>query len=641
MKKIIKLYHYLGCLILLLAAQGCEYLDVVPDNVATIDHAFSDRYTAERYLATCYWYLPRSADPNNNPAYMGSGEFMSNRERMTASLFIARGTQSAADHQINLWGGGNGGHNLWNGIRDCNIFLENIQKVNDLTLGEKNRWIAEVKFLKAYYHFYLLRYYGPIHIMDQNLDVASETDVVRMVRLPIDECFGYVTELMTEIIQSEHLPMISDRPRQELGRITQPIAKAIFAKVMVTWASPLFNGNNEYAHFKNAEGNAFFSQNKNQERWDLAAQACKDAIDAATQVGHRLFETELLTTTNELSEDSRFQLAFRSALSERWNPEIIWGNSNSSMNGNFQRNMIPHLQPVNGSVTAVWYSPTMNLAELFYTENGVPIEEDVEYDYANRYLTTINTPAVKPYNVRDGGLTANMHYGRENRFYASFGFDRGKWYNLVGERNWVARDVDAPNIAARFNEYSSMYNPFEYSATGYFAKKLVSVHSGFVAQHDFRAENYPYPEIRLADLYLLYAEALNETMTQPDHRVFEYIDAVRARAGLKGIVESWSQHSSRSSKYTTQAGMREIIQRERAIELAMEGSHYWDTRRWKTAIRELNRPLKGWNVLKQDAAEYYEVKVLFNQKFSHRDYFAPIPEYEIVRNPALIQNPGW
>lgn len=630
----------IACLTTLLLVNACNYLDVVPDNVATINHAFSDRYTSEKYLASCYSHLPRSSDPNSNPAYMGSGEFMHNRERMTTSMLIARGSQTAADHQINMWGGGNGGNSLWAGIRDCNIFLENIDKVNDLTLNEKNRWKAEIKFLKAYYHFYLLRYYGPIHIMDTNTDVASATDAVRDVRLPVDDCFSYVVGLMEEVVGSEHLQSISDKPREELGRITQPIAKAILARVLVTWASPLFNGNTEYAYFKNAEGTPFFNQTEDPDRWVKAAAACKDAIDECLKTGHRLFDISDLTTTNELSDDSKIQVAFRSAVSQRWNSEIIWGNSLSPI-ASTQYNMIPHLQTVEHSVTAAWYSPTMNVAELFYTENGVPMDEDVAYDYANRYLTHINTPAVKPYDIRDGGLTANLHYGRENRFYASLGFDRGKWYNLVGDRNWVARDVDAPAIAARFNEYSSVFNPFDYSATGYFAKKLVSINTGFIAQHDLSVEAYPYPEMRMADLYLLYAEALNETMGQPDATVFQWIDAVRERAGLKGVAESWTAHSNKPSKYMTKAGMREIIQRERNIELAMEGAYYWDSRRWKTAIREQNRALRGWNVTRQDAAEFYEVKVLFNQKFAPKDYFAPIPEYEIIRNPALIQNPGW
>src|SRR5690606_3514373 len=103
--------------------------------------------------------------------------------------------------------------------------------------------------------------------------------------------------------------------------------------------------------------------------------------------------------------------------------------------------------------------------------------------------------------------------------------------NFVGHNDWEKSDLNAPIIRARYNEYSSMYNPNNYSSTGYFAKKLVSVNSGFTEQHRFSAETYAYPEIRLADLYLLYAEVLNETKAMPDEEVTRWIDLVRNRAG--------------------------------------------------------------------------------------------------------------
>ena len=87
--------------------------------------------------------------------------------------------------------------------------------------------------------------------------------------------------------------------------------------------------------------------------------------------------------------------------------------------------------------------------------------------------------------------------------------------------------------------------------------------------------------------------------------------------------------------------MREIIHQERLIELAFEGSRFWDLRRWKKAKSYLSKPIRGWNVLKEDAREYYRVNTLFNQSFTVRDYLWPIKENETVLNPNLIQNPGW
>ena len=76
--------------------------------------------------------------------------------------------------------------------------------------------------------------------------------------------------------------------------------------------------------------------------------------------------------------------------------------------------------------------------------------------------------------------------------------------------------------------------------------------------------------MRMADLYLLYAEALNEAADAPTDDVFKYVDMIRTRAGLQSVKTSWATYSSLPEKYTTKAGMRDIIQRERRIELAFE-----------------------------------------------------------------------
>ena len=146
--------------------------------------------------------------------------------------------------------------------------------------------------------------------------------------------------------------------------------------------------------------------------------------------------------------------------------------------------------------------------------------------------------------------------------------------------------------------------------------------------------------IRLADLYLYYAEALNEA-NGPTGEAYNYIDLVRERAGLDGVLTSWSSFSTNASKPTTKEGLREIIQQERMIEMSFEGLRFWDMRRWKLAVDLMNQPIKGWNVLQEDLVDYYKVKDLFYPSFSERDYLWPVSENEIINNPTLIQNPGW
>ncbi len=163
------------------------------------------------------------------------------------------------------------------GIRQTNIFLENIGSVSDMEQSEKDRWIAEAKFLKAYYHYWLIRMYGPIVLAKDNLPISSGRDKVDQPRASVDSSFAYVEELLNEAIPD--LPERITNEISELGRITKGIALAVKAKVLVTAASPLFNGNNDYAGFVNAEGQEFFNTNFEMAKWEKAAAATKEAID--------------------------------------------------------------------------------------------------------------------------------------------------------------------------------------------------------------------------------------------------------------------------------------------------------------------------------------------------------------------------
>ena len=171
-----------------IAACKKDYLDIVPDNVATIDNAFTNRNEAEKYLFTCYSYLPQESSIYENPAMLAGDEYwtywpITNLSRLPVDpQLIARGGQGKVDPKLNYWDGYVSGKPLFRAIRDCNIFLENVNKVIDLDPAMKQRWIAEVQFLKAYYHFYLLRMYGPVPIMDKNLPIDASTEEVRVKR---------------------------------------------------------------------------------------------------------------------------------------------------------------------------------------------------------------------------------------------------------------------------------------------------------------------------------------------------------------------------------------------------------------------------------------------------------------------------
>ena len=155
----------------------------------------------------------------------------------------------------------------------------------------------------------------------------------------------------------------------------------------------------------------------------------------------------------------------------------------------------------------------------------------------------------------------------------------------------------------------------------------------------FSPYRYSFPIIRLADLYLMYAEALNESQESPTQDVYDYVDLVRERAGLKGVKESWSKYSKSPDKPNTKNGMREIIRMERLNELACEGIRFWDLRRWK---KELPREVKGWHIQGETAQEFYRVTTIYlRSKYSYKDYLWPLKLETILKDPNLVQNPGW
>src|SRR5690606_3342168 len=123
-----------------------------------------------------------------------------------------------------------GGLPLFTGIRDCNIFLENIHRPFDLEDFERNQWIAEVKFLKAFFHFWLLRMYGPIPVIRTNIPISANTSEVQVYREPIDSVVSYIVELLDEAV--EGLPLVTNSKALEMGRPTKPMALAVKAQAL-------------------------------------------------------------------------------------------------------------------------------------------------------------------------------------------------------------------------------------------------------------------------------------------------------------------------------------------------------------------------------------------------------------------------
>src|SRR5690606_15505829 len=273
---------------------------------------------------------------------------------------------------------------------------------------------------------------------------------------------------------------------------------------------------------------------------------------------------------------------------EKWNTEIVWANPNSRT-WQMQYSSMAHIDPNNSSNNSVHgtLAPPLKIIEQSYTKNGVPIDEDKTLDFTNKAALRTGKYEER-FNIIQTYQTARLHFDRENRFYASVGFDGGIWFM---ENSPSRSDENTWTTQLRLGQFGS---GLSIPITTYYPKKLVNWKFAFKDGNSSHIEEYPFPMVRLADLYLMYAEALNES-AGPSSDVFEYLDLIRKRAGLQGIQESWSTYSLNPGKPNTKEGLRQIIQRERNIELCFEGSRFWDLRRWKLAAQELNKNITGWD----------------------------------------------
>lgn len=618
---------------------GCnDFLDVLPDDIANLDHAFANKKEAERYLATLYSYIPpvhrwNGSDVRRSITLLGGDDVWTyeydNNYSRSPGLRISMGHQNASSPYENYWDGG-----MFQAIRDCNIFIEEMEKperVPELDPEMRRRWMGEAKFMKAYYHFLLLRMYGPIPIVDKNLPIGAGVNEVTVKRDTFDDVVNYLSDLLDEA--AELLPERIENSIEEEGRAIKAIAYMLKARVWLLAASPLFNGNSDYANFVDHDNVKLFPTAYDESKWQKVIDACEEAFE-------HLHEKELyqFTASANISERTRFQMSSRGAVTQRYNSETIWGRPGSSYDNLVMQAECAVPQMIDGvqnNFQHSCYSVTLNMVERYYSKNGVPIEEDKEWNYDGRHTPTV-VGDDQQFNLIVGYPTARMNQDRENRFYSNLMFD-GSVVFMKNSKDLT--DRNAHQIKCKKGERNQSAIGHRTTVTGYWIRKLIDweyTHSANGAN----SQRYAWPDMRLAELMLMYAEALNE-MNRGSEAIVQ-LDAIRQRVGLKGVKESWAQYSINPTKPNSKEGLREIIHQEREIELAFEGHRLWDLKRWKKAEEALNRDVLGWNFVGKTETEYYQLNKLYEQKFvSPRDYLWPLSVSSLLRNENLVQNPGW
>jgi hypothetical protein len=662
MKTIRRIFILAG---LIFVSACSKYLDVVPDNTMTLEDIFVQRSEAINALAKVYSYLPHIDDVNVSPftlgdEYMGMLSWDIENDKLMG-MRIMRGLQSTSDPYLGTWSGKGGSKDLYEGIRQINIFLKYVDGVFDLADNEKAEWTAQVKFLKAYYHFLLIQQYGPIVIMDDLVDPGETSkNILFPSRSKIEDCFDYVLNLMDEAI-----PRLRERVNQlDYGQVDQVAAKAIKARVLLFRASPFFNGNRDiFGDFYDHDGQPFFPQTYSREKWKDAIDAINDAITTCERNGLELYKNvkgyyKFDSAAFKLNQERMEKLYdLRLVVVDPWNNELVWGHSNLyhyDDGGVVRQDEIAHAMNIrlppnpdysgNGNAeknshfaSGQWLAASYKMLERYYTKNGLPIDEDPEFDQSIKYGYVVTPGVDSPEYEELAGLmqpgieVPNLYLNRELRFYANLGITGGYYRS---HRYRINTTMFYNDEGGR----SSSTFPDEYLATGIGIQKLVHPESG--SGWAFWQIRFPYPIIRMADLYLMKAEALNEYHDTPTQEVYDAINKVRRRAGIPDVEVSWAGAKT-ANKHTTQAGMRDIILQERGIELAFEGSRYWDMVRHKKAVTEFSGVVIGWNTQGSTSRTFFVLDPKQTRKFTVTNYLWPIDLDEINTNRNLIQNPGW
>lgn len=593
-------------LTLIFSISSCEdYLDIVPDERPTEEDAFRNPNDAKGYLYSIYGYIPNQRNSTGAIDLLTSDEVVTAFEHETFAHF-PRGEYTASSPVISYW------NDLYRGIRQAYIFLDKVDDVSGIPSSDLTSYKAEANFLIGYLHFLLLRNYGPIVIMDKQFSIDTPAEEYPM-RATFDESVDFIANKLDEAAQN--LPM--QQSTSNYGRATSVIAKAVKARMLLYAASPLYNGGGAdkqslFDGFADNEGNQLISTTYSQEKWARAASANKEAIEIAEAAGAQLYQNSSMDSNlpaNPIEKDLRYTFV------DKRSKEIVWAETRQEGIYSFQNKSTPFIAGISWN----GISPTFEIMNYFYSENGLPIDKDPEYNYSGRF-NVVST---------ENGNTLSYNLNREPRFNAWISYHNGVYEVARNDKNYVVtqyRRDDDQGIQGRSNNYSP---------TGYLNKKGIAP---LLDQSRLQVSvQYPWPVIRLAELYLNYAEALIES-DQNLATAKEYIDRVRTRAGIPTIDEAWASIGGAAD----QATLREIVRQERTIELYLENHRFWDLRRWQIADQHLADRLTGLNINGSTDEEFFQLsEVSFPRSFNSRNYLMPIPQAEIDKNENLVQNPGY
>lgn len=628
MKKQNSIYTLL--IALLCFVSSCDYLgvsDQLAGGLQNTEQVFDNVSYTKRWYANVFAGIPDYSGINS----VNVGAFKNPWTGMCDELVVGYGNSSkynnsdrnAANMGFHRYG------DCYKYIRQANIFLQKAHPImttgtqgDQLLEDELTQMKANVRFMRAFYHYLLFEQYGPIILVKDKIYNATEDQDVP--RNTVDEVIEYIDSELTAVASElTQEPIFEDKDYRAWP--TKGVALAVRVKLWLYAASPLLNGGyREALSVTNPDGTRLFPD-YDAGKWEKALAACKDFIDYAEAGRYELYKEYKDDNGAVIDPDKSVYNLF-----QKYTHEIIWATANNDwggMNGDaFDRRIAPRCEKNGLGSTGV----TQELVDAFYMKDGFPVSATAYLPQSTLYqeegygtYKDQNDNFSKKYtNV----TVSNRYLNREPRFYNTVFFNGRQW-------------PVSCNQVLFYNGGNSGVQEGQATLTGYmlfkrFNRSVSLTNPGVASQ--FR----PSIIFRLADFYLMYAEAANE-VNPNDARVLKYLNLVRERAGLPDI------ETLNPAIRGNQELQRAAIQRERQIELATEGQRYFDVRRWMIADKNgegrQNGYVHGMNVRgesndKEDFNRIVEAsQIVFNRKM----YLYPMPDSEMRKTKNLVQNPGW
>ncbi len=478
-------------------------------------------------------------------------------------------------------------------IRAAHLFLENIDKVpfdDEYGYGAEERdvKVGEAKFLLAYWNYDLLRNYGGFTIVDRVLTTTSPE--VQGKRNTYDECVSYIVNLCDEA--AALLPLTVDL--SQTGRATRGAAMAVKANTLLFAASPLFNDPAK-------PDDSPFRGSYDLKKWALAAQAAADII--------KLNQYSLVDNIGKI-------------FAVYTNSEVI-----------FQRQDAP---------TYIWDRVTLPPYMGWTSTNGG--RNQMTFSLM-KYYKIVKDGKAYDLDDPDGGFDLqNPYVNMDPRFYRDVAYNGANLRQNRTVELWQLGDNTSSGDAAR---NVAQANTYLYNI------KMCNLNINPLKKASGGDSYRNYIMFRYAETLLNYAEAMNEAYG-PDVdnlgvglTAIEAVNLIRNRTRCENYPEylgnTYSMPLMPQGMQKDEA--RKEIRQERMVELGFEDNTFYDIRRWKVPVESQRTAEILVPTLSRDtpggATKLTYSIVNEPRPFETSWYILPIPEGEIIKNPKLLQNPGW